>query len=156
MATKLPYQLVEVDPRTDACALMDIMKMQIECFPEDDIYLPERGWWWIVYCRKQPAAFAGMVIVKDSPEMAYFPRAGVLVKHRGLGMQRSLIDIRILKAEELGLVKCITTTYDNPQSGNNLIRCGFKLYEPVEGWGREGTNYWMASVDQEMRHDSAR
>jgi GNAT superfamily N-acetyltransferase len=116
------------------------------CFPNDKMYLPSDGFWWIAYKEAEPSAFAGLVYVKDDGKVdktfGYLVRAGVLKEHRGSGLQRRLIDARIAKARALKMRKLCTSTYDNSVSSNNLISAGFRMYNPNVGWCCDGTNYW--------------
>lgn len=146
----MTYRITEVRPETNYKAFADICKMHEACFPNDKMYLPAEGFWWIAYKESEPSAFAGLVYVKedDKPNktFGYFVRAGVLKDHRGQGLQRRLIDTRIAKAKSIKMKMLCTSTYENPISSNNLISAGFRMYTPNVGWGADGTSYWQLKL----------
>jgi GNAT superfamily N-acetyltransferase len=106
------------------------------------------GAWWLVYPagEQDPIAFAGIVKSSYGPGYAYFKRMGVLPGHRGHGLQRRLIRVRERWARKEGFHTIITDTCENSQSANNLVRCGFKLFDPPVGWGLKGSIYFRKSV----------
>lgn len=126
--------------------LREIEGFQHLLFPNDEIVEPDRGFWWLAFSKGNPVAFAGMTILTEWPEAGFLCRAGVLADHRGHGLQRKLIRVRVNKAKRLGLNSVISTTYDNPRSANNLLAEGFRLYQPESPWGAEGTNYWIKKL----------
>lgn len=121
--------------------------LQRKCLPDDKIVeATEDSYWWVLYQGRHPVGFAGLSPVANWPTAGYMCRAGVLREHRGHGLQRRLIKARIRKARALGWSYLITTTYDNPQSANNLIKMGFKMYTPADRWGADGTCYWIKDL----------
>lgn len=100
------------------------------------------GHWWVAYDGDQPVAFAGLAPSKSTPGAGYLCRAGVLPSHRGQGLQRRLLEARERKARALSMPALVTDTFDNPHSSNNLIKAGFRMYEPQAPYGRLGTCYW--------------
>lgn len=73
----------------------------------------------------------------------YLSRAGVHPKHRGHGLQKRLIRVRIANAHRRGCRRIITYTVAwNPKSINSLIACGFRFYEPQNAWGGREMLYW--------------
>ena len=66
---------------------------------------------------------------------------------RGCGFQKKMIRTRERKARSLGCERIVSyTSYDNYASANNLIYCGYKLYEPHVVWGLTKANYWYKSI----------
>jgi GNAT superfamily N-acetyltransferase len=122
--------------------------MQIIALPDDIIAPCSEGQWWIVRAISgEPVAFACIKKARNQREPAgYLCRAGVMVKHRGQGLQRRLIRVREAHAKAQGWHSVVADTFDNPHSGNSLIACGFRLYEPPEPWAREGANYWKKVI----------
>lgn len=120
--------------------------LQAICLPYDKPYDVGRGFWWIATENGQDIAFAGLSNVASWAGGGYLCRAGVVPAHRGRGIQRKLIKARIKKAKQLGWKHLITNTYDNMQSANNLIDCGFKMFQPEQGWGTDGTIYWLLKL----------
>ena len=66
--------------------------------------------------------------------------------HCGHGLQRRLIRIRVQKARKIGKRRVISYTMGNARSGNNLIACGFRLYNPENCWEGEVTYWWMTTA----------
>lgn len=73
-------------------------------------------------------------------------RAGVAPAYQGQGLQKRLIRIRERFARKQGMNWLITSTYANMRSANNLISCGFRIFEPTLEWGAEGTIYWSKQL----------
>lgn len=93
--------------------------------------------WWIARTTASPrdvAGYAGARIMKSLPRTAFLERAAVCRWARGRGLQRRLIRARLRWAKARGCDRAITYTINNPPSSNNLIACGFKLYEPQKRW----------------------
>lgn len=111
-------------------------------FPLDDHEDYSQGHWWIVWDGYEPVAFAGMRPAITDPRASYLSRCGVMTSHRGQGLQQKLLAGRLRHAKALGFSRAISTTYQNTVSANNLIRAGFRLYDPPSPWGSEGTLYW--------------
>lgn len=77
-----------------------------------------------------PVAFATMDHAAwASGRHAFLSRCGVVHAARGHGLQRRLIRARVQRARAMGCIRCYTyTVLDNVSSANNLIACGFQLY----------------------------
>lgn len=119
-----------------------LKRLQDECFPDDTKERTTRGHWWIAYHGMEPVGFAGIRDIKGEPDVGIFTRAGVIKAYQGRGLQRRLIRARLRKARRLGWTTVLTSTYDNPISANNLITCGFRMYDPGYHWMCAGTLYW--------------
>lgn len=119
-----------------------VAKMQAVLFV-DTMPDVDSGYWWLVTCDGKPAAFAGMETSKYFQKTGYLCSAGVLWEHRGQGLQKRLIRIRVAKARSLGWDWAVTDTSPrNYASANSLIRCGFKLFKPWCTWAYSGSLYW--------------
>ena len=117
-----------------------------ECFPVDELCSKD-GFWWLAYDDKGKAiAFAGYRIPRLEPKVGYLCRAGVTWKHRGKGIQRDLIRVRVAHARKSGLTHLITDTTENTASANNLIRAGFELYRPDNPWSMTEALYWIKEL----------
>lgn len=138
------YRVAEV---VAGSAVESVRHLQFECLPDDEQLDPHKGHWWVVTTGGQGVAFAGLLPVPSWPGTGYLCRAGVTRSHRGHGLQRRMIAARIAKAKSLGMERVITTTYDNPQSSNNIIAAGFRMYQPQTPWGATGTCYWVLSLN---------
>ena len=123
-----------------------IKKMDDHCFPDDDsMFFGHRDQhWWIVYREKEPVAYAG---ARKWGAYFFLNRAGVMSSWRGQQLQELLIRKRI----QLAKTSVITyTSYDNIPSNKNLIKCGFKLWDPPEEYHFEGFLNWILPVDSEI------
>ena len=103
------------------------------------------GHWWLVFSKDAPVGFAGM---KETTHggAGYLCRAGVLRAHRGHGLQRKLIRVRERQAVANGWTQCCSDTSDNPISANNLIACGYRIFNPAKPWGFRHTIYWRRTL----------
>lgn len=115
-------------------------------FPADSLPSFTNGWWWLVYDGHKVIAFAGLNGVKSWNEALYLSRCGVDKAYRGQGLQKRLIKIRERKARKLGIKHLITSTYYRLISANNLINCGFRLYQPENEWLAKGSLYWKKDL----------
>lgn len=103
--------------------------------------------WWILYDGKSPIGFCGLREYIDDPETVFLNLAGIIPGYRGRGYQRRLIKKREELAKVLGKKRIITyTSYDNLPSANNLIKCGYYLYEPRYQWGVEHAYYFQKFI----------
>lgn len=141
------FTIRRVDPLFEDVA-EDLRYLHDSCFGDEAPYPAgvEDGWWWLVAPTLQadhPIAFAGMRPAKTTPEHAYLWRAGVLPAYRGKSLQRRLIRVREAHARRQGFRVLVTDTHPKSlQSSNNLIRCGFRLYEPNVRWAFPNSLYW--------------
>lgn len=123
--------------------------LQAQTLPGDVAADTSIGHWWLTHDDGIPVAYAGMQAAPSWPGTAYVARVGVIAKCRGKGLQRKLLKTLEKKARELGIQRLITTTYQNPFSANNFIRCGYMTYEPQRYWGADGTIYWLKELATE-------
>jgi GNAT superfamily N-acetyltransferase len=94
-----------------------------------------------------PVGFASACVLKNEPGV-FLSRSGILPGHRGAGLQRRLIRIRVRFATFLR--KRYVLTYAaryNYKSICNLIREGFRLYEPKRKWGLSDGLYFYKMLD---------
>ena len=117
------------------------------CFPADPMPEWADGSWWITWEDGRPVAFVGVEPVKSWPKTIYISRVGTVVSHRGKGLQRRLMN-KVVKAAEGLYERVISSTYENPASANNFIRCGFVTYLPQVAWGAPGTIYWIKELQE--------
>jgi GNAT superfamily N-acetyltransferase len=124
-----------------------LTQLQKQCLPYDKLAATTSGYWWIVYSETgNKVGFAGLVPSLRWGDCGYMCRAGVLPAHRGKGLQKKLIGVRIRQARALGWNWLVTDTYDNPASSNSLIAKGFKLFDPTVPWGADKTLYWRLKL----------
>lgn len=115
--------------------------------PEFD-YASDKGAWWLMFASGEttPVAFAGIVPSTYGPGFAYHKRAGVVQAHRGSGLQRRLIHLRERWARKHKFHTIVTDTCETCASSNNLIRCGYTLFEPPVPWGLSGSLYFRKKL----------
>jgi GNAT superfamily N-acetyltransferase len=139
------YQVTRLDV-SDQRALALLRRLHEICLPHDELPDFTRGEWWIAARSGEAVAFAGMVPSAQWLETAYLVRAGVVPDHRGQGLQKRLIRVRLARARAHGWRWAITYTWNNPPSANALIACGFKSYQPRDPWASETVNYWRREL----------
>ena len=125
-----------------------IQELQRACLPHDIPSDTSLGHWWVAYEEATPIAFSGMYESRQWFKTSYLCRAGVLPAYRGRGIQKRLIRVRCNYARRIGHEWVITDTTDNPASGNSLIACGFKLYQPANPWAFHRSCYWRKYLCQ--------
>lgn len=125
----------------------EICDLHTLCFEDNAPPInPIFGWWWLVYHENIAIGFAGFVVstwYERGQNYCFFKRAGVLPAHRGRGLQRRLLRVREVAAKRLGFTGALTYTINNPESANNLARCGFKMFTPPHPWTDDpATLHW--------------
>jgi GNAT superfamily N-acetyltransferase len=141
----LAYRIKRVDGDDFAETLLELDE---EVFGDSAPRIkPERGWWWIVHDGRELAGYCGLNPTEATPlEGAYLARAGVLLPHRGQGLQRRLIRVREALARRSAFKWIVTDTTDNPASANTLIACGYKIYRPPQPWAFNNSIYWIKNL----------
>lgn len=131
-----------------------IKRLDREIFGEDvetdcgSRYDAENIVWWLAWIGDELAGFCGLKVMSDDGKYGYLNRAGVVKKFRGNGLQRKLIQVRDAEARRRGLVCNITyTAPGNWPSANNLVRCGYTMYDPQQRYGLKGSLYFMKEFD---------
>jgi GNAT superfamily N-acetyltransferase len=126
---------------------MALTRLQKQCLPYDEPTSTTSGYWWLVHSEDGiPVAFAGLVPSQRWSDCGYLCRAGVLPAHRGQGIQKKLIRVRVRQARALGWNWLITDTHENPASSNSLIARGFKMFDPTKPWGADNALYWRLKL----------
>jgi predicted GNAT family acetyltransferase len=106
----------------------------------NDEFQKNREWWVLLDDENKIAAYCGSVY---SSNICIMVRGWVKKQHRGQGLQKKLIKIRLNAAKKNNCYIVITyTTKDNCPSSNNLISQGFKLYLPEYEYGGKEMLYW--------------
>lgn len=142
----MKYTVRQVNTNDHEVAAL-LVRMQRECLPGDAPASPHLGYWWICYAPDgKPAGFACLKPSLRWQDTGYLARSGVLLAHRGRGLQKRLIRVRAAKAKQLGWRWLLSDTSENPQSANSLISCGFKMYEPREPYGLKTSLYWRKKL----------
>ena len=129
-------------------ALTTVRALDRLCFPWDTPYRTAGAVWWLAYdADGEPVGYSGLKWLA-SQEMWFMCRIGVLPSARGKGLASRLTAVRLRHAARArpGTQAVTYCTRDNLASANNLIRHGFKLYEPEEAYGGPGDLYWSRDV----------
>lgn len=102
------------------------------------------GAWWIGYDGDLPVSFAGAEPGHGLglSTAAYLTRVGVLLTHRGHGLQRRHMQAIERWARQEGYRSIVSDTTKNPPSANNFIACGYKTFTPKEPWSFDAAIYW--------------
>lgn len=77
-----------------------------------------------------------------SLETVFLSRAAVAKDAQGHGLQRRMIRTRVAWARKLGAKRVVTyTLLKNYESMINLLKCGFRFYQPETEWAGPGVHY---------------
>lgn len=134
-----PIAIRRVDGSKEA---HDLYSMQEACLPGDRPADVSRGFWWIAYDDDEPIGFGGLYRSVNWDDAVYLVRSGVMPSHRGLGLQKRLIRVRVAFARRAHFKQAVTETNLNPPSANSLIKCGFKIFTPPKPWGFKTAIYF--------------
>ena len=109
----------------------------------------ERGAWWVAYDGHKPIAYAGVCEgLEEWKGLGYMDRCGVLKAYRGQGIHRRMIKVRERWAKKQGWKGLWTYTVPwNAYSSNNLIACGWQLFEPKWISYEENLVCWVKCFD---------
>jgi ribosomal protein S18 acetylase RimI-like enzyme len=129
-------------------AFAEIYYMDANCFPNDTPPSIEGAYWWVhksflsrgvAYCAWKQVD--GLLF----SNYGFHYRAGVMPSARGKGLQVEMLALREHDMREKGMEYAVTyTDADGHYSMNNLIKAGYKTYNPQEtgpllsGEGRMG------------------
>ena len=131
---------------TSRADIADMRRLHVEMFKGGRTSVPSMtdGRWWLVHCDGEMIAFAGLYRSKHYHATGYLCRVAVAFEHRGHGLQKRLIRVRLRKARAMGLAWAVTDTErTNYPSANSLISCGFRLFKPWWPWATYGNGlYW--------------
>ncbi|RLI46826.1 hypothetical protein DRO61_08760 [Candidatus Bathyarchaeota archaeon] len=96
--------------------------------------------WWIVWDENHnPVGYCGVVLYGD---FAVHKRCGVLPTARGQGLQKKMLRLRENFAKKKGAESIYTyVSVQNVISANNLIKVGYRVYNPEWRWGGDDFLY---------------
>lgn len=123
----------------------------------NEVFYPEQwtaqprfndGVWWVAMRGTDAAGFSGVIPSSLIPGALYIKATGVLEKYRGHGLQKRMYRAHIAWARQRGYTQIVTETiHDNAASGNSLISCGFRMFNPETPWGdREHAVFWRYNL----------
>lgn len=129
-------------------------KMELMCYPEIKSghlypYQKDSAEWWFAYNNEgKPKGFAGAKFWEPDNYVCLC-LAGVVPDARGKGIQKKLIRARVNWARNIESKGVYTyTSRWNYASANNLMQCGFKLFEPSYRWGLKDGLYWYVDFKE--------
>lgn len=115
-----------------------IAAMDLLLFPNDTLsnkHLGEGLWWTARDEHDNPVAYAGLYYREDQKRW-WLIRVGVLETHRGHGLQRRLIRVRLAAAKRRGAKRVHTyVAANNIPSHRSVIRCGLLPVANIAGKG---------------------
>lgn len=140
--------------RADVTDVLIAQSMRIlidDCFPPGTLAekarTPREGIWWMAWHGSDAVAFSGIVESIVYPGNGYIALQGVVPKHRGRGLQLRMIKAAERYGRQHGWAELITETiHDNAQSGNTMIRAGFKMFVPARPWNTAPVCYWRKAL----------
>ncbi len=138
-----PYIIRQVDGVDEADVLRELQESFRPTMPIADT---TDGWWWIVYHKRIPVAYLGMIPSTHYPNAGYFKRVGVLPEHRGNALQGRLMRVMERCARRLGLTLLVSDTTETVHSANNFVRAGWSMFEPAYPWAFPKTLYWRKAL----------
>jgi len=141
------YQIRAVDGEDDEISdvLTDLHRLTF--FGSAPLPRFDFGYWWLVFHRRDPVAFADLVPSTHAESAGYFCRVGVLREHWGRALQLRLMRATEARARASGWRAIVSDTTDNIVSANNFIKAGYRLYQPRYPWGWPHTLYWRKSIE---------
>lgn len=119
------------------------------CFPADERVAIGDALWWVAWREREAVGYAGLRVCREPVNrgLAFLCRAGVLPQHRGHGLQKRMIRVRLAEARRLGVREVVTYVVpSNLASANSLLACGFKLYRPEHRWGGSEALYFRQKI----------
>ena len=100
---------------------------------------------WVLWRGNKPAGFCSVADIGD--RTAYFTAAAIEPWARGGNLQRRMIRVRLQWARRNNLKTAITYTVPkNYPSIVNLIRSGFKFYDPEYAWAGKEMLYYRINL----------
>lgn len=130
-----------------------VSELDRKLFPDDDRlkFSPDSAYW-LLWHNKKPVGFCVLSPVegKINQDTCYLSRSGILKDHQGKGLQRRMIQTRLRYAKEHGFDAVLTyTVVWNTPSLVNLLKCGFKTFEPAYRWA--GTAIYFVKTFKESK-----
>lgn len=143
----MTYRIRLVDAEDEDIAETLTVLHQLSFFDTAPIPAFDQGYWWIGYLGEEPVSFASLSESDRYPLTGYFKRVGVLLAHRGKGLQARHMRAIDARARRNGWTSIVSDTTDNPPSANNFIRAGgWRIFAPLSPWAFPHSIYWMKNL----------
>lgn len=115
-----------------------VVNLNSEIFPGELLDVSASVYAWIGIDSKAGKQVGFCTATNLGYRVLFLSRCGVRRDYRGLSLQRRFINVRLNFAIQNNYRRVITYVHrTNGASLNNLLRCGFKIYEPEEWNGPE-------------------
>ncbi len=143
----MTYAVKEVDGVLHA-GILDHFNAMSDYFPPLEPQHYANGWWWVVYAKGEPIAFAGLVPFEPFEKwIGYCKRCLVTPDHYGRGLQQHLLRIRIEKAKRLNYRMVVSDCAEaNTHSAANFRKMGFRCITPEQFWAGREMLYWALDL----------
>lgn len=118
------------------------------CMPYDTPPAWERETMWVCHASDgTPVAYCSARVLTNELDTVFLSSAGVLPCANGQRLQQRMIKARVQWARAQGCTQVITyTMYDNWPSITNLLKQGFRFYEPGYKWGGKEAHYFVKEI----------
>lgn len=101
----------------------------------DDVWCGDHHTFWVLRDAKGNAAGFCSAVILPNEAGCFLSSAVVFTEHRGKGLQRAMIKRRLAWAKRNGAKYALTyTVHGNWASAYNLLRLGFRPYDPAFAW----------------------
>lgn len=137
--------MYRIQQSTDFAA---IQKLDKRIFPTDDpLEQNPNGTYWLLHHSGRKVGFCALHPLKYEPNICFMARSGILAAHHGRGLQRRMINVRLRHAQAEGFSHALTYAWiHNPPSISNLLKTGFRIYEPANAYAGEDMLYFIKDI----------
>lgn len=113
----------------------------------DGCEFPDGHTWWVVLDDAGEAVGYASAVYRSELGYVYLSRCMVMECARGNGLQKRLLRARVKWARSLGAQEVITyTLLKNYESLTNLLRFGFRFYEPTNAYLGPNVHYYRYAL----------
>lgn len=116
-------------------------------FPSDN-WAGDDHTYWVARDGKTVVGFCSAVH-REEKGYVFLSRAAVIAAARGAGLQRRMIRARVAWAKKQSADVVVTyTTMKNYDSMVNLLKCGFRFFEPDEPFVGKKVHYYRLKIER--------
>ena len=125
---------------------MDAMR-RLDKIEFDGCEFPADHAWWVAVDKMGETVAYASAVYRPELGYVYLSRCMVLPKARGAKLQRRLLRVRIAWAKKQGADRVITyTLLKNYESLVNLVKAGFRFYEPDNDYVGKDVHYYKLAL----------